>query len=250
MKKIFLFLLVFVCFLSFACGDDQGNTPGGDTPGGDTPGGETPGGETQEKGYFEVGELKGELEKLIAAYCDSLNGNVVVDLVKGEESKKVELIYNFADKQNVESLKYAITGVVNSHVYVKDSVIYMLSHETKSQENLTTSSSNLLIEKYGVKALLEQTLVFYTEDAFYQALSFVEFKDGVAKYSLDLTKYLGTTVNASGKESVDLYVSYVDKAITAVEFVAVANLTSKVKVQFLGLEKAKITYPNDLNTYE
>ena len=248
MKKIFLFLLAFICLLSVACGDEK--DPGGDTPGGDTPGGDTPGGETEEKEYFEVNELQAKVEEIVKAYCDSLNGNIVVDLVKGDENKKIEVIYNYKDKQNVESLKYEITGVVTSHVYVKDEVIYMLSNETKSQENLTSSSSNMLIETYGVKSILEPALAFYNEAAFYQALSFVEFKDGVAKYTLDLTKYLGTSINGSGKEAVELYVSYVDKAITVIEFVSVAEKTNKVKVQFLGLEKAKITYPNDLKSYE
>ena len=52
-----------------------------------------------EKEYFEVNELQAKIEEIVKAYCDSLNGNIVVDLVKGDENKKIE-------EYNLNNLKY------------------------------------------------------------------------------------------------------------------------------------------------
>ena len=54
------------------------------------------------------------------------------------------------------------------------SILSLITLVVKSQEELTSSSSDLLINKYGVKSLLVPALKFYDEEAFYNALEYVE----------------------------------------------------------------------------
>ena len=137
-----------------------------------------------------------------------------------------------------------------SHIYVKKGVVYTLSNGVTSQEELTSSSSELFINSYKVQEIVLKAIKFYDEAEFYNALEVVSYENGVCKYKLNLNAYNGTKVNAVGKESIELNVTYDEKEIVAIEFVSQKiGSTDSVKVEFKGLGKPSIAYPDDLSSY-
>ena len=201
-------------------------------------------------GYLTPEELLVAVSKAVNDYSDSLNGSIKIDLVNDEEIKTIVLKYNYADKENVESLEYVVSGTVSTHIYVKNEMVYISSNDVKSQEELTSSSSDLLINKYGVKSLLVPALKFYDEEAFYNALEYVEETENGSKYTLKLANYTGDSINVVGKESVEVFVKAANGEITTLEIVSTSlDKVSKVKVEFNGLGKAEIIYPDGLENY-
>ena len=200
--------------------------------------------------YLTPEELKVELEALVKAYVESLTATVLVDLVNGDEKRTINLAYEYTEEGEVKSLQYDVQGVVPSHIYVKKGVVYTLSNGVTSQEDLTSSSSELFINSYKVQEIVLKAIKFYDEAEFYNALEVVSYENGVCKYKLNLNAYNGTKVNAVGKESIELNVTYDEKEIVAIEFVSQKiGSTDSVKVEFKGLGKPSIAYPEDLSSY-
>jgi len=194
-------------------------------------------------------ELQALLEDKLTEYSGSDNGYAKIEANDGEETLTAELIYNLSNDA-IDSLMYKLSGDETAHVYVKDGYAYMLREEVKSKSLVTETETANIINNYLFDKFVETISGFYSEAAFFSALSFDSRVENVLTYTLDLTAYAGNVFVTAGKDSITLNVYLSDEEVVKVETLIVEGAnTNSTTLFFEGITAQTIEYPTDLDTY-
>jgi hypothetical protein len=195
-------------------------------------------------------DLKNLLTTVLTEYKNALNGSIKVTTFDGLDNMVSETIFNYSAAGALESLMYKVQLDEEMHVYVKDGISYTLINGVKTKKTLTEQDIATIKNSYGHSVFLDSVTKFYDEDAFYSALSFVE-KNGVqSKFSLDPTKYTGTVFNTEVDEFIVLVDLDAGKVTSVGVQIKTGDTTRSIKVEYRGIGKQEIDYPNDLDSYK
>ena len=193
--------------------------------------------------------VKTKLQKAYTEYLAADKAAVKITLVNGEETLETKLSYAKAEGLYTE-LFFEQKGVQEAGVYVKDNVVYMSANGTKQKYDLDASENKTLVNSYGIEALLKQVTVFYSDSIFFNALGAATVAESVYTFELDLTKYNGNTINAAGKDKIELIITLVDDEISVVTLkVTEGEKVNSITLEYLGFNDT-IVFPTDLNDYQ
>lgn len=193
--------------------------------------------------------VKDELQAIYAEYKAATKASVKVSLVNGENTLETKLSFEIVDSL-YKALAFEQKGYQEAAVYVKDNVVYMSANGTKQKYDLDDSENDTLVNNYGVEALLEKAVSYYSESAFFNALTLASEEDSVYTFELKINEYSGTVINVLGKDKVELVVKINDgNIVSAMLKVTEGEKVVSILVEYLGFNET-ITYPEDLADYE
>lgn len=195
-----------------------------------------------------------KLEALEKEYNESKKAGVEVNLVNGDATMSVVLVYELGNDGLYKALQYELKGTKNVALYIKDDVVYSTAGGSKSKEDLDATVNETIVADYGLEALLKDVTAFYKDAAVFSNLTKVSGENGVYTFELDLAKYATESTvkafNTAGKDKLLVIITTSSEKITAVKVEAKeGEKTLSTEIKYLGFDKAP-TYPTDLDTYK
>lgn len=197
----------------------------------------------------EDGYTKNELKKDLCSVKEEYTNSSSVNLLIETDNGTFELIYNKSN--NVyENFKYYVKGNTTTISYVKDGLFYSNIEGSKKKTSLSDKEAQDLVLQYNASIFLKEVTSFYDEDAFYAALNKKQETDDYVEFDLVLNDYLGSTLNVDGVDLLTIKVKFENNKVAFVELTyVVKDVSSSIKVQYRGITKQNIDYPNDLDSY-
>lgn len=197
----------------------------------------------------EDGYTKSELKKDLCSVKEEYTNSSSVNLLIETDNGTFELIYNKSN--NVyENFKYYVKGNTTTISYVKDGLFYSNIEGSKKKTSLSDKEAQDLVTQYNASIFLKEVTSFYDDDAFYAALNKKQEKDDYVEFDLILNDYLGSSLNVDGVDLLTIKVKFENNKVAFVELTyVVKDVSSSIKVQYRGITKQNIDYPNDLDSY-
>lgn len=246
MKKIFLcFILMFSIGLCFACDNNDDDDDDIGNKGQDI---------TNEE---IISNVKSLIQQTVYLYKNSSTGSINFLLEKNNDSKIINLDYNFDDNGNINEFGIHYKNIflnddeketqTESYLYVKNNKVYESVNGSEIVEDLDDYSTSLVLDKINPTLLLDDVFPFYEEDEFYETLNYVETNDNVYEFSFDIINYHGSIIKVDNMNSIKFYVKVINDELVYAKLVSDSiNADSTVYVEFKGLVAPIIEFPNNV----
>ena len=219
---------------------------------------------TPEEPKISVEQLKTDVRGVFDTYNNSEHGSFKIVAVDGDETKTIEMIYNYGlGKTSVSSLKQLYTdknGTISC--YITDGKAYFDRYDTgKTVQDVSSADSKQFASKYSFSSFAYKLDLMLSE-SFFDAVTVDSDKNNVVKATLGIGIYDILSEEQSDdltaifdgikeKTEVTLEVTYTDTVVTNIKVVLVGEVTSSIELQLFGSSDSnmKIDFP-DFSDYQ
>lgn len=196
-----------------------------------------------------VDVLKEQLTSLLNSYLQSNEATLKIDYVNGENKLVNDYGFKLNAEGTFEKLYNANVSTVTSLIAIKEGYVYNKVNETENKMEVSSEDLEEIFDAQCIEAVLGKVTKFYTEEAFYDALSYDKTEGNIVTYKLNIRNYKGTVLETINFDEISLNVEFEDSVIKSVEYVAVSQgVVKSIKVAYLGLA-FNIVFPDDLENY-